>query len=39
VQRLAYEKEFYELVCFIEETRREYVHFILYGDEQCGATQ
>lgn len=31
VQRLAYERNFYELVVFIEENRKEYVHFILYG--------
>lgn len=36
VQRLAYERNFYELVCYIEESREEYVHFILYGDEQHG---
>ena len=33
VQRLAYERNYYELVVFIEEHRKEYVHFILYGDE------
>jgi len=33
VQRLAYERDFYELVTFLEENRKEYVHFILYGDE------
>jgi len=32
VQRLAYERDFYELVVFIEEHRKEYVHFILYGE-------
>ena len=32
VQRLAYERDFYELVIFIEEHRKEYVHFILYGE-------
>lgn len=32
VQRLAYERDFYELVVFIEENRKEYVHFILYGE-------
>ena len=31
-QRLAYERNFYELVVFIEENRKEYVHFILYGE-------
>ena len=33
VQRLAYERGFYELVVFVEENRKEYVHFILYGEE------
>ena len=32
VQRLAHEHGFYELVVFIEENRKEYVHFILYGE-------
>lgn len=32
VQRLAYERNFYELVVFIEENRKEYTHFILYGE-------
>ena len=32
VQRLAYERNFYELVVFIEKNRKEYVHFILYGE-------
>ena len=33
VQRLAYERDFYELVTILEENRKEYVHFILYGEE------
>lgn len=33
VQRLAFERDFYELVIFLEEHRKEYVNFILYGDE------
>lgn len=33
VQRLAYERDFYELVMFIEENKSEYVHFIMYGDD------
>lgn len=33
VQRLAYERDFYELVLFLEENRKEYVNFILYGKE------
>ena len=32
VQRLAYERNFYELVLFLEEKRKEYVHFILTGE-------
>ena len=33
VQWLADERGFYELVVFLEEHRKEYVRFILYGDE------
>lgn len=33
VQRLAYERDFYELVLFLEENNKEYVRFILYGEE------
>ena len=32
VQRLAYKHDFYELVLFLEEHRKEYVHFILTGE-------
>lgn len=32
VQRLAYERDFYDLVIFIEEKPKEYTHFILYGE-------
>lgn len=32
VQRLAFERNFFELVLFIEEHRDEYVRFILHGD-------
>ena len=32
VQRMAYERDFYELVCFIEEHPKEYAHFILTGE-------
>ena len=31
VQRLAYDREFYELVTFIEECPSEYAHFIFTG--------
>ncbi len=34
VQRLAYERGFFELVCFLEDHPKEYVRFILYGDEK-----
>lgn len=33
VQRLAFEQDFHELVIFIEENRREYIRFIIYGDD------
>lgn len=33
VQRLAYERDFYELVTYLEEHRKEYVRFILTGEE------
>ena len=33
VQHLAYEQKLYDLVVFIEDHRKEYVHFILYGKE------
>lgn len=32
VQRLAFERDYYELVCFLEDHRKEYARFILYGD-------
>jgi len=32
VQRLAYEWDFYELVLYLEDHRKEYVHFILTGE-------
>lgn len=31
VQRIAYDMEFYELVTYLEEHRREYAQFILTG--------
>ena len=33
VQRLAYERDFYELVTYLEDHRKEYVRFILTGEE------
>ena len=34
VQRLAYERDFFELVMYIEEHKKEYVHFIMTGREE-----
>ena len=33
VQRLAYERDFHDLVMYIEEHKAEYVNFILTGEE------
>ena len=32
VQRIAYDMGFFELVVYLEEHRRQYVHFILTGE-------
>jgi len=32
VRRLAYERDFFELVTFLEDHSSEYVHFILTGE-------
>lgn len=34
VQRLAYERDFYDLVLFIEDHKKEYVNFILIGKSE-----
>ena len=34
VQRMAYERNFFELVLFIETHQAEYARFILKGDEE-----
>ncbi len=34
VQRLAFERDFYELVTYLEDHRKEYVRFILTGEEE-----
>ncbi len=34
VQREAFNRNFYELVMFIEENRKGYVHFIFYGERE-----
>lgn len=31
VQALAFERDFHELVCFIEDSPKEYAEFILHG--------
>ena len=33
VQYLAYQRDFFELVNFLEDHRKEYLNFIFYGDE------
>lgn len=33
VQRIANDMEFYELVVYLEEHHKQYVHFILTGEE------
>ena len=37
VQRLAYERGYYELVCYLEEHRKDYAHFILTGEADCAS--
>ena len=32
VQRMAYDRGFYELVLFLEDPKKEYAHFILTGE-------
>lgn len=32
VQRIAYELEYFDLVMFIEEHRKDYIHFIFTGE-------
>jgi hypothetical protein len=34
VQRLAFERNYFALVNYLEENRKEYVHFILYGSDE-----
>lgn len=33
VQHLAHERNFFDLVLFIEDHKEEYIHFIITGDE------
>ena len=35
VQRMAYERDYFELVIFLEEHPKEYAHFILTGGYLC----
>lgn len=32
VQRLAYDRDYYELVCYLEDHQKEYAHFIITGE-------
>ena len=32
VQRLAFDRDFFELVCWLEDHKKEYVRFIMYGE-------
>ena len=34
VQRLAYERGYYELVCWLEEHKKEYARFIMTGEAE-----
>ena len=34
VQYLAYHRDFYELVDYLEEHKKEYAHFIMTGSEE-----
>ena len=34
IQRLAYDRGYYELVTYLEEHRKEYAHFILTGEDE-----
>ena len=34
VQRLAYDRGYYDAVCWIEDHKKEYVHFILTGEAE-----
>ena len=35
VQRYAFEHEMFELVCYLEDNRREYVRFIMTGKTEA----
>lgn len=38
VQRLAFERDMHELVLFLEDEPKEYVKFIMYGDNPPATT-
>ena len=33
VQQIAFDREYFELVMYIEDHKKEYVHFVIYGRE------
>lgn len=33
VRSIAYNEDFSELVCYLDNNREDYVHFILYGEQ------
>ena len=35
VQKAAFDLGLYELVCLIEDNKKEYIDFIFYGGEKC----
>lgn len=37
VQRLVYERGYYELVCWLEDHRKEYARFIMTGETETEA--
>ena len=39
VQKLAFDREMFDLVVFIEEHPREYVEFILYGGKEMNRAE
>ena len=39
VQKLAFDREMFDLVVFIEEHPREYVEFILYGGKEMNQAE
>ena len=33
VQQIAFDREYFELVMYIEDHKKEYAHFVIYGRE------